>query len=305
MNHKQLKYAIALSKSLNFSQVAEQLGISQPALSKQILNLEKELGVELFDRTQTPVILTAAGEYFLTEAQNLLYYEEQLCHSMEDFKTGTKGKLTIGVSPFRALYLLPDICKRIREEFPGVNIVLLEDSSDHLRKKTADGKYDFAIVNLPVDESLLDVLPIEQDKLVLAVPKALASTIKNLPEGRLDEIDFKNCEDLPFITVGKTQEMHRLFKKICAGAGLRPHIAMEVIGLTTAWAMAKRGVGATILPLQFVKNMGAGDELLLYVPKYEANIRQPAIITRRGQYLSKYAKFAIKLLTEKNEKEDV
>lgn len=78
MNNKQLQYAIALSKSLNFSRVAEQLGISQPALSKQVLNLEKEIGVELFDRKQNPIAVTAAGEYFFCQAENLLYREEQL-----------------------------------------------------------------------------------------------------------------------------------------------------------------------------------------------------------------------------------
>ena len=61
MNSKQLQYAIALSKSLNFSAVAEEFGISQPALSKQISNLEKTLGTELFDRTKTPIAITPAG----------------------------------------------------------------------------------------------------------------------------------------------------------------------------------------------------------------------------------------------------
>ena len=88
MNNKQLKYAIALSRSLNFSQVAEKLGISQPALSKQILNLEKDLGVELFDRKQNPIALTPAGEHFFAEVQDLVYREEQLYKSMDDFKSG-------------------------------------------------------------------------------------------------------------------------------------------------------------------------------------------------------------------------
>ena len=299
MNNKQLQYAIALSKSLNFSQVAEHLGISQPALSKQILNLEKELGVALFDRKQTPIVLTAAGEFFFKEAQNLLYREEQLYRSMEAFKSGKQGRLTIGISPFRSLYLLPDICKRVREKFPGISIVLQEDSSEHLRSKAAEGKYDFAIANLPVDESILDAVPIEQDKLVLVVPKKLVPMLQVSPKKQLSEIDFADCKNLPFVVVGQNQEMRQLFEKICSVADLKPTIAMEVVGLATTWTMAKSGIGATLLPLQFVQEMDAGDNVLLLIPKCDANIRQPAIIRRRGQYLSEYAKFAIDLLTKK------
>lgn len=304
MNNKQLQYAIALSKSLNFSKVAEQMGISQPALSKQIHNLEKELGVSLFDRGQSPIVLTAAGEAFFKEAQSLLYREEQLFRSMEDFKSGKQGKLTIGISPFRALYLLPSVCKQVREKFPGISIVLQEEGSDQLRTKAAEGKYDFAIANLPVDESILDALPIEQDKLVLAVHKSLLPMLNCPAQKQLSEIDFKDCKELPFIVVGQNQEMRQLFEKICSVADIKPRIAMEVVGLATSWAMAKSGIGAALLPLQFVEDMKSDDDIVLFIPKHSANVRQPAIITRRGQYLSEYAKFAIDILIKKHQQKN-
>lgn len=299
MNNKQLQYAIALSKSLNFSQVAEQLRISQPALSKQISHLEKELGVLLFDRKQNPITLTAAGETFFKEAQTLLYREEQLYRSMEEFKSGKMGRLTIGVSPFRALYLLPELCRRVREKFPGVSIVLQEESSDQLRKKAAEGKYDFAIANLPVDESVVDAIPIEQDRLVLVVPNTLLPLLENTPETKSEEIDFKDCKRLPFVVVGQNQEMRQLFEKICSDADITPLISMEAVSLATTWAMTKSGVGAALLPMQFVQSMQSSDDVSLFIPKYTANIRQPAILTRRGQYLSEYAKYAIGLLTKR------
>ena len=72
MNTRQLQYVIELAKSLNFSQAAEKLGISQPALSKQILHLEEELGIKLFDRATTPKKLTPAGKQFVSGAQEML-----------------------------------------------------------------------------------------------------------------------------------------------------------------------------------------------------------------------------------------
>ncbi len=296
MNNKQLEYAIELSESLNFSNVAEKFGISQPALSKQISNLEKNIGAILFDRNQTPIKLTAAGEYFFKEAKELLYKEKQLYSSMENFASGKFGNLTIGISPFRALYLMPELLKKIRNKYPDVKIVLHEDSSDNLRKMAADGKFDFAIANLPVDESILSADPIEQDKLVLAVPENMLSLLNCKTGNNLSEIDFKHCENLPFVVASKTQEMRILFEKICRESDIRPRIATEVIGLATAWAMTRAGIGATLLPLQFINSVENNNTTRLFIPKCDLNVRQPAIITRRGQYLSEYAKYAIDIL---------
>ena len=299
MNRKQLQYVIELSQDLNFSLVAEKLGISQPALSKQILSLEKELDVKLFDRNNIPMTLTAAGEHFVTEAKKLIYREDQLLRSMEDYKSGKSGKLEIGISPFRSLYLVPTIVKRVKDKFPGVTIVLHEEGSDMLRKNAAEGKFDFAVVNLPVDESVLDVALIEADNLVLAVPKSMC---EGLPyaDDNIPEIDLKACKGLQFVVVSPAQEMRQFFDKICADAEFTPNVAMEVVGVSTAWSMARAGMGATLLPLQFVKSLASDDNIRLYKLKNCHYSRQPAIVTRRGQYVSEYAKYAIELLTQKN-----
>ena len=296
MNSKQLQYAVLLSEIRNFSLVAEHLNISQPALSKQISGLEQELGLRLFDRSTTPLSLTPAGTHFIQSAKELLYREDQLKRSMEDFKSGQRGTLTIGISPFRSLYLIAPVAKKIREKFPGIEVVLHEAGSDQLRKDAAEGKLDFAIVNLPVDDSILDVTPIEPDKLILAVPKSMLGRISPLPSSPLPRLDLKECRELPFIVVGQSQEMRRLFDKLCTAVDLKPEIAMEVVGVTTAWAMARAGIGATLLPLQFAASMSSDDALSYLVLESSTHSRQPAVITRRGQYLSEYAKFAIELL---------
>lgn len=303
MNTRQLQYAVELSKTLNFSQVAEQLGISQPALSKQILNLEKDLGLKLFDRNTVPITITPAGQYFLREAEKLLYHEEQLLKSMEEFKDGERGQLVIGISPFRSLYLIPQIVKKTKEKYPDVQVVLHEAASDILRKETAEGKYDFAIVNLPVDESALDVIPLEADVLVLAVPTQFAKELPSEETDTMQQIKLEDCAELPFVVVGRSQEMRRLFEKSCSVAGFEPRITMEVVGLSTAWAMCRAGIGATLLPLPFINHVEGGDSIRLYTLKHSVRSRQPVVITRRGQYLPEYAKYAIGLLTEPAENE--
>ncbi len=300
MNRKQLQYVIELSEDLNFSVVAERLGITQPALSKQVLALEKELDIKLFDRNNIPMTLTAAGEYFITEAKKIIYKEDQLIRSMEDYKSGKLGKLEIGISPFRSLYLIPDIINKVKERFPGVKVVLHEEGSDQLRKNAVEGKYDFALVNLPVDESVLDVKLIEADTLVLAVPEKFAINLPISSKNSIPEIDFKACKNIPFVVVSPLQEMRQLFDKLCAEAEFTPDVSMEVVGVSTAWSMARAGVGATLLPLQFVKNFDFDENMSLYTLKNCHYSRQPAIVTRRGQYISEYAKYAIELLMKKN-----
>ena len=134
MNNKQLQYAILLSEIGNFSLAAEKLNISQPAFSKHILNLEKEVGVQLFNRNNSPSILTPAGEYFIKEAKEIIYKEEQLHRSMQMYKSGEKGKLVIGITPFRSFYLIPKIVKEVQRKYPGIQIKLAESNNDILRK---------------------------------------------------------------------------------------------------------------------------------------------------------------------------
>ena len=302
MNAKQTQYAIELSKDLNVSQTAERLGISQPALSKQILALEKELGVKLFDRSTLPMTITAAGEHYIRQAQELLYREDQLLRSLEAYKTGESGRLVIGVSPFRCQYLLSDVIRRVREQYEGVQVILCEAPSDQLRQDAAEGKYDLAVVNLPVDEAALDVTVLEPDEMVLAVPKDMAGDLPETSADNPTSIDFSQCANLSFVTLGDQQEMRRQFEEACRVARFHPHIAAEVVGgLSTAYALCRAGVGATLVPLQYVRYCGAEDGVKWYALRQPIQSRLPVIITRRGQYLSPYAKYTIELLTKSKE----
>lgn len=297
MNAKQLQYAIELANLKNFSKVSEKFNISQPALSKQIMFLEKDLGVKLFDRSGVPLKLTPAGEHFVKEAKELLYKEKQLKSSMEGFADGKKGKLKIGLSPFRSLYLIPPVVKKMQEQYPEVDIYLSDTNSEQNRKDVSDGNLDFAIVNLPVDETVFEYTPIEPDVVALAVPNNLLPNLNIDQKDNLSEIDFKVCSNLPFVVVEEKKEMRTLFANLCAKNDIQPKIRMEVVGITTAWAMASSGIGATILPLQFInKEAFDSDNITLFTIKDNTFSRQPVIITRKGQYLSEYAKYAIELL---------
>ena len=295
MNSRQMQCAVLLAQVRNFSQVAEQLHISQPALSKHIRNLEEELGVRLFDRDVTPLGLTAAGEQFIRQAEELLYREDRLKKTMEQFQTGEAGSLDIGVSPFRAQHLMPRMLKKFKLRYPGVRVCLHEPTSDLIKKEVAEGKYDFAIVNLPVDESVLDVTPMAKEKMVLAIPVAMLDKLPAVQAGDLPEIDLKDCEQLSFVAPKQTQELRQHFDKLFARAGIHPDITVEVTGLASAWAMANAGLGAALLPLQFVSGEST-EKVKLFLVCDSVSFRQPVIVKRRGYPVSEAAQYAMDLL---------
>ena len=294
MNSRQLQYAVLLAKARSFSHVAEDLGISQPALSKQIIALEEELGVKLFERT-TPLTLTAAGEHFAARAEHLLFEEEQLLKTMERYRTGESGKLVIGISPSRSIYLMPDFVRAMKKQFPRLQIILREGSTALLHKGICDGLYDFAILNLPVDEMQLDVHPMKQDSLVLVVPQALLPLIPEAPQAPDAPLDLAACEALPFVTLSPGQELRGQFDKLCAQARLEPDIQLEAGSVIATWAMVREGFGAAVLPLQFIQH-SMDDSVCIFPLRQITATRQPAVVLKRGQYISPYTEHAIGLL---------
>lgn len=295
MNSRQLHSAVLLSQHKSFSQVAGILNITQPALSKQILTLEEELGVKLFDRSTVPLSLTPAGEHFIYEAREILYREEQLKRSMEDFHSDFRSRLTIGISPFRSLYYIPQLIRRLKEEFPGLQVVLKEANTAQLNQGIRDGSFDFAIIHLPVDELQLDAVPLKPEPLVLAVPSKLVALMEGPLEGA---VSLAQCGKLPFVTVSPRQELRKLFDRLCIHAEIHPEISVEVVGVATAWAMARAGLGATLLPEGFMEDDHYREGISIFPLQHISTTRQPAIITRKGQFVSRFARRAMELLTE-------
>lgn len=294
MNSRQLQYALVLAQTRNFSLAAQNLDMSQPALSKQIIALENEIGIKLFDRGTNPLALTAAGEFFIEKSRKLLFEEDVLLKTLEKYKSGERGKLVIGAVPFRSSYMMPRLIKNIKEKFPNVQIELQEYGLSVLREGLLKGEYDFAIMNLPMNDPEFEAIPLTPDTLVLAVPEELKARMEDWDRDEIDDLSVG--KNLPFVTVGKEQEMRKLFDVLCAEANIEPDIYATVTGVATAWEMVKSGVAATIIPKQFVLAKGDYPKVKLFEIKNTPYTRQSAVVLRRGQFVSEYAKYAIEEL---------
>lgn len=294
MNSRQLQYAVVLSETKNFSTAAEKLNISQPALSKQIIALENELQIKLFDRNSNPLSLTDAGEFFIEKSKKLLFEEDVLLKTLEKYKNGERGKLVIGAVPFRSSYMLPRLIKNIKEKFPKLQVELQEYGLSVLKEGLMAGEYDFAIMNLPISEPQFKAIPLTPDTLVLAVPEELKTYMENWENDEIDNL--YPGKNLPFVTVGKEQEMRKLFDMLCAEANIEPDIYATVTGVATAWEVVKSGVAATIIPKQFVLAKGEYSHVKLFEIKNTPYTRQSAVVLRHGQFVSEYAEYAMEEL---------
>src|ERR1700761_5244754 len=134
MEMNQLRYVVAVARAGNFTRAAEQCRVSQPSLSQQIQKLEDELGERLFDRMKRDTKLTPHGEAFLPRAVRILEEAERALREASDAKSLLSGTLTIGVLPTIAPYLLPKTIAAFARKFPGMEIVVQEDTTGQLLK---------------------------------------------------------------------------------------------------------------------------------------------------------------------------
>ena len=154
MNTRQLHYVITLAHEGSFSRAADTLNITQPSLSQYIKKIEKQIGLELFDRTNGDVRLTDAGRVYIDTGRKILDLEHRMENSFTDLATYKTGSLIIGAAPYRAASMLPTIARSFQSLHPGMHLVVREGTTAELVDGMEHGEYDLALTLLPIDERL-------------------------------------------------------------------------------------------------------------------------------------------------------
>jgi LysR family hydrogen peroxide-inducible transcriptional activator len=241
MEMNQLRYVVAVARAGNFTRAAEQCRVSQPSLSQQIQKLEDELGERLFDRMKRQTKLTPHGEAFLPRAVRILEEAERAIREASDAKSLLSGTLTIGVLPTIAPYLLPKTIGAFARKYPGVEIVVQEDTTSRLLKQLATYEIDFAIASNPIQDARLETQELFAEELLLALPP-------RHPLARRRVVPAAALKGERLIVM---REGHCLGDQVlgfCEHRDVRPTISFRGAQLETIHALVAAGLGLSLIP---------------------------------------------------------
>ena len=255
MKLQQLRQFVTLAETLNVHRAAERLNMAQPPLSISIRKLEEELGAPLFTRGQQGVRLTPEGEAALGDARQALLHADQVQRIVREARAGVRGGLRLGFVGSATYRLLPRLLHGFREQFPLIDVKLIESRSSELLDDVEAGVIDVAIVRTPIlGCACSDIAVVESDRLCLAVPK------QSRFAGR-KQMKLAQFSNEPFVIYSRESVpgMHALTMMACQAAGFVPRIAEDASHLQTIICLVESGIGVALVPGVIVGQTNAVD----------------------------------------------
>nr|YP_009370201.1 probable RuBisCO transcriptional regulator [Bulboplastis apyrenoidosa]ARO90690.1 probable RuBisCO transcriptional regulator [Bulboplastis apyrenoidosa] len=293
----QLKILKAIVLEGSFKKAADSLYISQPAISLQIQNLEKQLNILIFDRDYRKARLTEAGKLLLRYGIRILALCEETCRALEDIQTLQGGKLIIGASQTTGTYLMPRLIGLFRQRYPQVSVELQVHSTRRISWSVANGQVDLAIIGGEVPEELRDILQVTayaEDELALILPKSHAfSNVKTIKKQDLYRLRFIALDTHSTIrnVIDNTLNLHGIDSS-------RFTIEMELNSIESIKNAVQAGLGAAFISVSAIsKELELG---ILHQSKIEDITikRMLSVIMNPNRYKSKAAEmFNQELLT--------
>ncbi|RTL50213.1 MAG: LysR family transcriptional regulator [Bradyrhizobiaceae bacterium] len=238
---KQLKYFDAVARAGHFGAAAEQCAISQPALSMQIQELEKSLGVQLLERSRRGVMLTESGRAIAQRAARVLADVRDIADVARRQNEVLTGPLHFGVIPSVAPYILPQLLPMMRDGFPGLDLHIRETQTQFLTRELLHGQLDLLLLAMPVEHPEIETLALFDDRFLLAM--ASSHRISGLARATADLLDSDRLLLL--------EEGHCFRDQALAFCSLQKVENINTFGassLSTLVQMVANGLGLTLLP---------------------------------------------------------
>ena len=240
-----------------FSAAASVLGLSQPAVSLQIRQLEQRLKVRLIERVGRRATPTAAGTELLDHARRIEDQLSALTDSMQRHSDGLTGRVRLGTGATFCIYLLPSVLQRLRQRLPGLDIMVRIGNTNDILKAIEDNVLDLGFVTLPVAGRMFDVTPVLEEEFLAVLPAG--------DDPFAGEITPTELSRQKLILYEPGSHTRTIIDRWFAAGGIAPRPAMELGSVEAIKEMVGAGMGCAVLPSMAV----------------QPGIRQAAIVARR------------------------
>ena len=230
-----------MARHSHVTRAAAELHIAQPALSKQISQLEQELGVALFDRVGRNVRLTEAGEALLPHARAVMAQVEAARAEMAERIGLSRGRATVGTPPTVGTQLLPRVLAGFNKRYPGIELRLHEAGVQTLLDLLETGLTDVAVVTLPVEDEHLTVVELFTEEMVVAV-------WRGHPLADRAAVSIGEFEGAPWVLSPQNYELREATLRACQAAGYSPRVVLDGGETDTLLRFVAAGIGVALVP---------------------------------------------------------
>jgi len=246
MDLRALRYFVYIAAARSFSKAAVQLGVAQPALSRQIRKLEDELGIELIRRSGRQIELTDAGLLLQERAHSLIRQVAQAADDVRAHGSRVRGTVTLGVSPTISEAVGPRIARACAALHPELQLNFIEGFSAFIFKRLIDRELTLCLMHNPPRHQGIEIEPLLAEQMYLVGPGAASAGYPPVKAGM-------TLANLPLILPNRTHGLRMMIERAVAASRTRFHVAIQVDGYSTTKAFVAAGLGYSILPLSSVR----------------------------------------------------
>jgi LysR family carnitine catabolism transcriptional activator len=264
---------VAIAEERQFRRAAERIGLSQPALSAQLRELEDYLGAALLSRTTRSVRLTAEGEKFLQRARNILADLQSAVLELRDHASLRRGRLAVASIPSAASRILPEVVAAFMKRFPGIDVQMIELSAHDVSRCVASGDADIGIAPAPDRNSEMSFAFLLRDRFVGLVPKS--SRLARQRRVRLEALF-----EYPLIATVPGTSIRATLERACREHGKSLRVAHSVTQHQTVVAMVGAGLGVALLPSLSLTERADVAHVMVVNPHISRDI---GVIHRKGE----------------------
>ena len=284
MELRQLAALVSVAREGSFTRAADQLSLTQSAVTRQIAALEVETHSRLFDRLGRSIVLTSAGQLLLKYAQEMLRLDSEALHALEDVRSGAGGKLAVGSSSTAAAYLLPPLLQQYRRERPGVDLSVLTGPSTRVAEMTSNNEVDVGLLMDEPTASGLKSIKVAEYTIALIV-YADHPLIRAAEQRKALELD--EFADLPLILMQSGASLRRSVDQLLGQSRQGQNISMELDNVEAIKKMIEAHLGVSLLPIMAVKDeISAGALVALPINSPKPSKPSIVIVHREDKYVS-------------------